>query len=253
MRLLLCCSAFLLVAASCKKDKPIDEPDPPAPTPQLKVVVQPKFGSADLALDQTYTLDNGFKIQFTEVKFYVTDLRNGATGLTDAARYDLREYGTKLFQTSGDYTQFTALTGNIGVGAAINHNDPSAFPTTSPLNIMNAGGQHWAWNTGYIFIILEAKADTIPDATENFDHLMTYHVGTDDYLGTLNFPAVTWSQDGSDANLRVSAWRLDLKTVFDHPTAPIDITTEFITHSSGSQAALTAKVLANFEDALTAP
>jgi hypothetical protein len=248
MRYLALISCCLLITVACKK-KP--EPEPPTATPQLKVEIQPVFGSDTLELDSTYTTQDGWDVQFTDIKFYLTDWASGSTVLSEVARFDYRENGTTAFQVNGTAADFPSLTGNIGVPASINHSDPSAFPATSPLNIMNANGMHWAWNTGYIFIIIEGRADTIPDGNPLFDHLLTYHIGTDAYLGTVNFPAVTWT--ATTPTLSTAHFRLNLKTVIDHPVSPIDIRSEYITHSSGTQATLTQKILSNFLDAFTTP
>lgn len=250
MRYLVFIGCCLLVTVACKKKK-TEDPQPAAVTPQLKLTVQPVFGAQNLYIDSTYTTQAGWDIQFTDIKFYITDLGNGSNQLVDAARYDYTQNGTQAFQVDGDYTQFSSLSGNIGVPASINHNDPSAFPATSPLNILNANGMHWGWNTGFIFIIIEGRADTIPDGNPLFDHSLTYHVGTDAYLGTVNFPTINWT--AASSTLHTTLWQLDMKHIIDHPTNPIDIRSEYITHSSGSQATLTQKVLSNFLDALTAP
>lgn len=221
------------------------------PVPQLKVTVQPTFGGQPFYLDSTYTLSDGTDIQLTDIKFYFTDIRNGSQLLTDAARFDYREKGTTCVKVAGKKSDFLTMTGLIGVDASINHNDPASFPNASELNIMNANGMHWSWNTGYIFIIIEGKADTIPDGTALFDHYLTYHIGTDDYLGNVSFPTVTWNTTGSYES--TFPLELDMKAVFDHPVNPISVQSESVTHSSASQATLTQKILSNFLDALTAP
>lgn len=232
------------------KDKDDEVPEPEPTTPQVKLSVQPYFGSEELQLDSTYALNAGWDVQFTDIKFFVTDCKNGSNVLTSAARFDYRENGTLLCQVNGSAANFGSLTGNIGVPASINHNDPSALPTSSPLNIVNVNGMHWSWNTGYIFITVEGKADTIQDGTALFDHTFTYHIGMDAYLGTFNFPTVTWT---GTSVLKQAWFNLDMKNVFDHPTNPIDITSEYITHSGGGQETLTQKFLSNFQESLIAP
>jgi len=250
MRHLILVGCILLMSAACKK-KTDNNPDPTVTSPQLKLTVQPVFGPEDLYLDSTYTTQDGWDIQFTDIKFYMTNWGNGSNELVDAARFDYRQNGTAAFQVDGAVADFGSLSGNIGVPASINHNDPSAFPNASVLNIMNANGMHWAWNTGYIFIIIEGRADTIPDGNPLFDHYLTYHVGTDAYLGTVNFPVIAWTPWTS--TLHKTELNLDMKKVIDNPTNPIDIRSEYITHSSSNQAALTEKVKSNFIDALTVP
>lgn len=250
MRYLILSVCVALLAVSCKKEK-VKDPEVTPVTPQLKVTVQPVFGAENLYIDSVYTTADGWDLQFTEVKFYLTHWANGANELVEAARFDYTENGTKCFQVDGAVANFGALTGNIGVSADFNHSDPSAFPSNSPLNIMNANGMHWSWASGYIFIVLEGRADTIPDADPLFDHTFTYHIASDTYLGSKNFPTVNWTDAGN--SLHTAEFKLDLQKIFDHPTNPIDVRSEYMTHSGGSEAVLTQKVLANFLEALTAP
>lgn len=241
---------ILLITVACKKNKTKEETTSPV-VAQLKLSVQPVFASENLDLDSTYTTEDGWDIQFSDIKFYMTNFGNGSNKLVDVARFDYREKGTACFQVAGNFANFSALTGFIGVPADLNHNDPSAPSTSSPLNILNTNGMHWSWNTGYVFVIIEARVDTIPDGIPLFDHFLTYHVGTDSYLGTANFSTVNWIDCGG--GLHATTLQLDLKQLIDHPTNPVDLITEFTTHSGGAEATLTQKIKSNFLDALTAP
>lgn len=239
--------AVLLTA--CGKDK-TDDTVVDTTVPQLKVEVLPFFGADSLWLDSTYVLDNGNTIQFTDIKFFFTNLHNGTNILKDYAMFDFRNKGYTLLQVNGSWSNFSSLNGSVGVDSVVNHNDPSAFLNSSALNITNAGDMHWDWNPGYIFIKLEARVDTLQDGTDSFDHYLTYHVGTDAYFSSKNFPAINWIQNTS--YLRTARFQLDLKNVIDHPTNPVDVLTDYITHSSVAQSALTEKIRSNFISSLTA-
>lgn len=246
---ILLCALSLL--AACKKKTKGSGSTTSETTPELRVSVQPFFGSDTLKLDSSYTTQSGFSVQFSEIKFYFTDITNGQKQLVDAARFDYRENGTTCFQVNGKAADFSAINGLIGVNASLNHNDPSGFPNNSVLNIMNSNGMHWGWNTGFIFIVIEGRADTIPDGNALYDHTFTYHVGTDAYLDSVSFPAISWT--ALSTSLSTTWLHLDLKAVLDHPVNPVDIRSEYITHSAASQAALTQKIKSNFLDALTTP
>ena len=116
---------ILLITVACKKNK-TDEDTPSPVIPQLKLSVQPVFASENLDLDSTYTTQDGWDIQFSDIKFYMTNFGNGSNQLIDVARFDYREKGTTCFQVAGNVSNFSALTGFIGVPADLNHNDPSA-------------------------------------------------------------------------------------------------------------------------------
>ena len=233
---------------SCKKDKP---GIPPIVTQEdhLAIKVQPVFGSMTLYLDTTYTTNDGLDIQFTDLKFFAGNWKNGDQTLTDASLFDYRESGTSFIAVSKSPDDFQAIQGYLGIGPAVNHTDPTAYPNDSPLNITNAGGMHWGWNPGYIFMKVEAKVDTIPDGIPLFDHNVVIHVGTDAFLQTLSFPSVTWatvSAHNYQANMQ-----LDMATFLTNGAQAINLKTEYISHSAPGQEALSAKAIQNFAAALT--
>lgn len=238
-------SACMLLA--CKKEQPpVSEPEP---VNQLRMEVHPMFGNEVLYLDSMYAFPNGDRIQFTDVLFYTTDWKNGSSLLLDAALFDYRSHGNFLFQVPGVPADFSALTSNLGVDAARNHADPTALPTTHPLNIVQANGMHWGWNPGYIFTKLEARMDTIADGVDQFDHLLVYHTGMDELLTNLTFDTLTWKP--LEESVFGARLKLDLRQFFLYPGNEISPRSEFITHSSPGQMVLSSKVIANFKSALS--
>jgi len=239
----------IALAFSCKKKV---EPDPIPVDNYLKLTVQPTYlfdGSQNVQLDSVYTTPEGYKVKFTDIKFFVTKLKNGSVDLIEAAMLDVRETGTLLCRTKGDYTKFSTLSGFIGVDSTLNHSDPSAFPNESPLNISNAGPMHWGWNPGYIFLNIEGKVDTIPDGTNNLDHSFSFHIGTDLYRRDFYFTNLNWQTISS--NEKVLPLKLDLWKFLHNSMSPIDLKTEFLTHTASGQQALTIKVNSNFQQAFT--
>jgi len=213
----------------------------------LKLTVHPKYGSEYLSLDSVYTTQEGYEVQFTDVKFYFENIRNGATQLVDAALFDYKERGTAFLNVEGDVANFYSLQANLGVDSAVNHQDPSVFPTNSMLNIVNANDMHWGWNPGYIFVKIEAKVDTIPDATLNLSHNVVFHVGLDQNMETIAFPSVNWVPNGPQ---HFSPIYVDMKLFLEQPNA-INLKNEYSTHSGAGEELLTTKVIANFKNALT--
>jgi hypothetical protein len=224
-----------------------------APVPQeepknyVKIEVDPMFDTEELYLDSVYSTIEGYDIKFSEIRFYMEDVRNGSTQLIDAGLFDYRARGTVLFRAEGKGSDFGSLQANLGVGAANNHSDPSAFPSESMLNILNANDMHWNWSPGYIFVKVEAKVDTIPDGTPLFNHNVVLHAGLDPNLQTLSFENLTWTTTGNDDVLRL---KLDMST-FLNGSQVIDVKDEPSTHSAPGQEALTLKVMTNFKEALT--
>ena len=214
---------------------------------QLRIDVVPKYGTQDLYLDSMYTTSEGYLVKFTDINFYISDLKNGNDVLFDAALYDLRQTQHNLSSNPGDFSMFGSLSGNIGIDSAINHSDPSAFPNDSPLNISNAGLMHWGWNPGYIFITIQGKADTLASG-DTFDHNFVFHIGTDQFNKSFEFNNVVWTPVENGYEL---IWELDLKTFLNNNGSSIDLKHEYFTHSGSGDLILTEKLANNFLNALT--
>jgi hypothetical protein len=237
--------ALVLLIFSCKDD------DPVVVTPvvdQLRISMIPTFGADDLVLDQTYITDEGYHVQFTDLKCYLTDLKNGTNTLASSALFDFREKGTSFVLKPGKPADFNSLTAFLGVPSDRNHADPTEFSDTDPLNIMIANDMHWGWNPGYIFIKVEAKVDTLDDAIENFNHLVVFHVGGDSYLQNLNFGSLTWNAAGS--NLYATSLKLDMKTFLNNGSTAIDLKNEYSSHTAAGQEVISLKVIEHFRDAI---
>ena len=242
MRTLFFLILLSLLFFSCDKEVPTNTEDT-----YLSLTVQPTFGTENLFLDSVYTTVEGHDFKVLDFKFYMTDVKNNTNSLAEAILYDFRESGKTALRTIGDPTKFTSLQGSIGVIESLNHDDPSAFPNESPLNISNAGPMHWGWNTGYIFIVIEGKADTINDGIALFDHSFSYHIGTDAYLENFSFSNLSWLKNST------YEYELPLKFEFDkflqNNGQTINLKTENLTHTAAGQQELTQKVNQNFKQA----
>ncbi len=234
---------------SCSKKK-VDEPEDPPIVQQSRLSLKPMFDSEVLYLDSVYTMSNGYKIRFLELKAYFATIQAGGSVLKDVALFDFRTSGNRIFQANQVVSDPASIQFGIGVPSSINHNDPSLFPNDNPLNIAIANDMHWDWNPGYIFFKVEAKVDTIVDAITNCNHNLVYHVGTDNFYTTKSVSGLQWTPIASGLN---EAWlKIDLKNFFENPTSPIDVKTETSTHSTSAQAALTEKARQNFAASISA-
>lgn len=236
-----------IIILGCKKK--VEEDPIPEVTPKVQIEVFPVYGGNDLFLDSTYVTPEGYDVKFSELRFYLENIRNGANLLIDAALFDYRVRGNLLCLANGSFANFSNLQGNVGVDSALNHDDPSAFPNSSWLNIANANDMHWGWNPGYIFIKVEAKVDTIADAIPLFDHNVVFHIGLDANLNTLSLTNCQWNDAGND--LHKLGLRLDMQQFLTGISNPIDLKTEYSSHSAAGQEAITAKVALNFKNALS--
>lgn len=238
---------FVGMFLSCEKDK--QSPLPGEEKSKAVFNVYPYYGETAVAIDQSLVMSNGWKITFAEIKFLLTDIKLGSNMIASDAFFNFREKGV-TFLTIPDMNQsddvFSTL---IGVDSSKNHLDPSTWPSTSALNIANAGDMHWSWNPGYIFIKLEGKVDTIPDGVDLFDHIFSYHIGTDGYTRNLIINKLNWKFSGQNL---VADLKLDLKKVLENETAPVDIKKQNSTHSGPEHKLLTATIANNFVSAFSA-
>ncbi len=241
---LLALAAVVLI--SCKKKE--EEPCDPVPEGQLKVSVQPMYGAQNLYLDSTYTTTEGYDVQFTSIKFYMENARNGSSQLIDAGLFDYGERGTLLFESEGAHENFTSFNANLGVHESINHNDPAAFPSESVLNIQNSNDMYWGWNPGFIFVKVEARVDTIQDANALFDHNVVFHIGKDENFKTLTFSDINWTDIGGAHEFQL---KLEMDKFLQNGSSVIDLKNEFTSHSGAGQEVLSDKVISNFRDALS--
>lgn len=236
--------SFLFLNVKCKTDvvEVIE-----APAHFIEATVQPYYGSDVLYLDSTFTTVQGYDIQFSELKFYLEDIKNDGAQIIDGALFDYRENGTFLFRSESDMISNGNLTSNLGVGPTVNHLDPSAFENSSVFNILNANDMHWDWNPGYIFLKIEARVDTIQDGTPLFNHNVVYHIGLDENLETIQFQNLNWTEVGGESQI---ALKLDLESFLNSPDI-IDVKSESTSHSSAGQELLTTKVIQNFSMAIS--
>lgn len=229
------------ILSACKEDK-IPDPEVP-PAPQVRIVVQPQYGTEMLYLDSSYTTAEGYEVQFTDLKFYLGSPRWNGNTLLDAGLFDYRERGNVLLQTAGKPSDFPSLEAYLGVDATTNHLDPAAFENSSMLNIANSNDMHWGWSSGYIFMKVEAKVDTIQDGNPNFDHLVVFHIGMDENLQTLNLNNLNWLDVGG---VQQAALKLDMEKFLQNGASTIDLKTEYTSHTVPGQEVISTKVITNF-------
>lgn len=100
---------------------------------------------------------------------------------------------------------------------------------------------------GVYFLSIEGKVDTIPDGNNSLDHSFSFHIGTDSYLSDFSFSNLSWQNPS--ANEFILPFKLDLLSFLQNPNQPIDLKTDFLTHSGAGQEALSEIVVQNFKQA----
>ncbi|MGB0934148.1 MAG: MbnP family protein [Lishizhenia sp.] len=247
MRKLILFTICAFIFNSCK-DKEENETSVTVPVKKVQIDLQPQFGGEDLVLNQTYSTQQGFSVQFSKLAFIATNINNNGEELLASAVYNYEEDGTSWINTEANYAQFSKLDFFLGVPSDRNHQDPSALPNTDPLNILNVGAMHWGWNPGYIFLQIEGKADTTVAQNGTFDQNFVYHVGKDLNLRLSTVENIDFQN--TVENTYQALFKIKMEELFDNGAYSIDVRTENSTHSLDSQAQLSSKVISNFANAI---
>ena len=184
-------SVLTLTIAGCKSDK--EEEVAPQPPAQGNLLVTYGFHweEDEFNLASTYTDGASHAIQFTAVKFFLseTHLQNGGAVLADYHdHYVLATPDDEPTVTYGTVPAgaYDLLAVTIGLDSTKNHSDPSS--ATPPLDDTS---MHWGPGTtnGYYFFVLEGRVDD--DGTgivESDDPVFTYRCATDSALRVAQIP-----------------------------------------------------------------
>lgn len=97
------------------------------------------------------------------------------------AKHDLGQTVYELGEVeSGDYS---GIRFKVGLDGLTNKVDASQVVATNPLAIQTDRGNHWSWNSGYIFLRMDGQTDTDDDGT--VDSRWEVHLGTGNFLETV--------------------------------------------------------------------
>jgi hypothetical protein len=234
---------LVLLAARCKEKEPdeVEEKD------KLRIELIPNYNGSSFSLNDLYTTDEGYTIQFTKLNIIFTKVKNGTNQLFESAVYRF-DQNQLVWQGTGDYTKFSSLEGLLGVHEDENHRDPAARSLDDPLLITNTSDMHWGWNPGYIFLMIEGRADTTAAQTGDLDMTFLYHVGLDALLRDFSLSNVTWTKVND--NLHKATMRVNMAKIFSG-SQTVDVKLENVSHTSPGQEGLSQKVIENFIEALT--
>jgi hypothetical protein len=238
-----------LIAYSCKDKDPEPNDNPEPVVQEARVNLVPTYNGQAFEFNTNYTTQEGYTIEFTKLNVIMTNFSNNGNTLFTSGVYKYEDDSRIIWEGPGDYSLFSSMTANIGVPASENHEDPSARPSSDPLNILNTDDMHWGWNSGYIFLMIEGKADT--SATQNGQNLMNflYHVGNDEFLTPVALQNLTWTEVNS--SLHQTNIYVDMYKVFDGDTTDVDAKSERSSHTMPGQEPLSDKVISNFASALS--
>ena len=194
---------------------------------QLKLHLHNNFGSSEFLYGSDYELADGRKLNLSIARFYFSNIRlmNGSaeTPLADVYKqWNASEEHYMLGDApAGTYT---GIKFDIGVDSTANYGDPSAWPDDHALSSSSSTHDHWSWNSGYIFMKIEGKADTSAAMNGTINGDFVYHVGTPNFARTVEIPVNFSISEGSTGEVHLE---VDLMKFFDN----VDLTADFDTHT----------------------
>lgn len=234
MNKLMMTAAFALltlttVFTGCKKDNEDDTPTPTANTNQnLSFHLHTLVGTSAAAYGVEYQNASGRKFNIADFRYYISNIvliKNDGSELPLTGKVLLANPATNTYDLGevpvGSYKGFRFL---LGLDSAVNHSDPTAYPANNPLSIQSPGN-HWDWNSGYIFMKVEGNVDTTLAANGPLDFQYFYHIGMDDFKRTIDFSTSAFTVvSGSNYAIGIKFNLLDMLN-------NVDMRTENITHT----------------------
>jgi hypothetical protein len=185
-----------------------------------------QLGSGDFSYNVpgSNDLGNGFKT--TRLEYYIAEIaiiHDGGTVTEVDSTWILVDAGSYTNVLLGDYN-ISTLEGvrmSVGVEAAVNHNDPTLWPSNHPL-APQWPSMHWGWAAGYRFVCMEGKSGA------GFAQDFQIHALEDKNYQTftINTAGVT---SGSDITIELDA-------DYEEALSGIDVSSGLIEHSGNNEA-----------------
>ncbi|HMQ46945.1 MAG TPA: hypothetical protein PKA00_05600 [Saprospiraceae bacterium] len=229
-----------LVITGCK-----NEDDTPSET---NTEVSFEFGytvnDGDFQVGQVYTI-GGTAVQIDVLNFYVGGIElhpeegehTHVEGKYLLVKPDVDEYEVTEVK-SGHYHEIKFFVGVAPEENSQTEEDFTSRNADDPLAIQDPT-MHWSWNSGYKFLRIDGKVDTDGDGTPETP--MAMHLGNDDMLKNLEFPA-HHDIEGDHTHLH---FHFNINELLDG----IDLSTDYSTHT-GDNLPLATKLRDNLSKAL---
>lgn len=219
-------------------------------TASFKLTFKPIVSNGQpMLINSVYTDSTGYLMKIELLKFYIsqiklTDTDNNELLVKDVGLIDAQNgiYSVEFDVKEGNYNKIKF---GIGLDSALNASDPTSFPSSHPLSVYQ--NTFWSWSTQFRFIMFEGRSDTIIDATQNLNHSFIYHTGTNPLYTTFEKNiSINISVDNPHEEIIV----LNINQLFYNDSSPIDIKSESLTHTAGSDVPIAIKFTNNFKNAL---
>jgi hypothetical protein len=140
---------------------------------------------------------SGRNIQLDIAQFYISSVtlkKTDGTNCTVPGVYILKTIGQEDYLIgslpAGNYT---AVSFNVGIDPATNATTPSSYAASSVLSPQNPSMWFNATTQGFIFMNIQGKVDTSANNSGPINFPISYQIGGNDLLKTINLPARTLS------------------------------------------------------------
>ncbi len=171
-------AALVLFQTSCKEEHKHEH--------ELALEISYKVGNSNFDSSTVYTI-GGTAIKFKTAHFYVSNIGimdDESRSETFENTYLLvtpyqTEYNLGMISNT-DIHHLHEISFNLGIDSVTNHKDPTA--ATGVLTIQSPS-MHWSWNSGYIFLRIDAIVDRDGDGIPETNCF--YHIGTDSRLANV--------------------------------------------------------------------
>ena len=179
-------------------------------------------------MNETFSF-GGNDHQVTKLKMYLSNLRlecdcGSQESLSDVVLVD-PENDVMSFSFDVPAKKYTGLSMSLGLPEDLNAQDPATFDASSPLSVQQ--NMYWTWASRYRFLIYEGRVDSTQ--SNNFNHLLVYHTGTDALYREL--PTLPVDITVTEYGQQVIDVSFDVQNVLYNPNDPIDIFLDDATHT----------------------
>lgn len=227
---------------SCKEKNPAEVIADEVPAKVL-LNFNPMWLGSDFVMQDVYYDDFGNRIRIDKFMHYVSFLK---LIKDDGSEVILKDFHLLDFYNDNSFVfdvpagMYKKLKFGIGVPEEYNKDqDPAQYPSSNPLSVAGSQGMFWTWNTGYIFVKFEGKADTTATEGAELLHPVAIHIGDDPLFRRYSSPEMDIELlAGQTKNLNVN---IHIDQILETGgVSDIDFATDAITHTSNNLVLATA-------------
>lgn len=199
-----------------------------------------------------YPDGNGSKINFTNLTFYISDIKLADdVSISDAVIFDFSKNHssaatapngeTKSIEdvASGDYEKIEF---GVGINAVLNATNPADYNSTEALS---QTAMYWDWRGSYIFVMVEGNLDTDGDGAG--DVPFVYHMGSDALFRDASFSMPITVESGGTTTVN---FEINTKDIFVTSSGAFDIEAAQSSHSGVDDEVVAQEIMTNITAAI---